>query len=250
MLKFWNFGFCKSNRCKIGVNALTQSPPSSARAGTTRGRGGDWMPISPVPEDSVKFQSHRSPKTLSNFGNGSALVLVAGPLVEHAVPPLVWLRTAPGPWCGASVGTIGSAPCHPIRQERCGIILELWASKNATKRGITLWSGRRECNRIRNYGGIILELCVPKTHQGGEARKIGCHNSATAFGWEPNAKWNYDPPKWMKSPDLSTMKCWKKEPSKIRARFDARLWNWSKIEPGCYTINAPKTPHPNKILKK
>ena len=76
VFRCWNFGFCKSNRCKIGVNALTQSPPSSARAGTTRGRGGDWMPISPVPEDSVKFRQ----------------------------------RQRPGPCRGASGGTCGSAP--------------------------------------------------------------------------------------------------------------------------------------------
>ena len=39
------------------------------------------------------------------------MVLVAGPLLEPSVPPLVQLRAAPGPWCGASVGTTGSAPC-------------------------------------------------------------------------------------------------------------------------------------------
>tara|TARA_B100002051_G_C16672073_1_gene605062 strand:- start:981 stop:1298 length:318 start_codon:yes stop_codon:yes gene_type:complete len=42
---------------------------------------------------------------------GGAVVLVAGPLLEPSVPPLVQLRAAPGPWCGASVGTTGSAPC-------------------------------------------------------------------------------------------------------------------------------------------
>ena len=40
-----------------------------------------------------------------------ALVLVAGPLLEPPVPPLVRFGAAPGPWCGASVGTTGSAPC-------------------------------------------------------------------------------------------------------------------------------------------
>ena len=88
MLKFWIFGFCKSNRCKIGGNALTLSPPSSARVGTSRGTGGDWMPISPVPEDSVKFRP-------------------VSPVPEDSVK--FRQRQRAGPCRGASAGTRGSA---------------------------------------------------------------------------------------------------------------------------------------------
>ena len=74
--EFWNFEILGSilvkwTRCKIGVDALTQS---------ARGR---WP-------RAIFWQSHRSPMPLWNFRNG--------------------LRRL-GPCCGASVGTTGSAPC-------------------------------------------------------------------------------------------------------------------------------------------
>ena len=61
-----------------------------------------FLAVSSVPGAFVQF-SQRSA--------AGALVRGAGPLLEPRVPPLVQLRAAPGPWCGASVGTTCSAPC-------------------------------------------------------------------------------------------------------------------------------------------
>ena len=89
---------------------------------------------------------------------------------------------------------------------KCGIILELCDQKYTSLRSGTSRRCPHQSRRIRNYGGIMLELCAQKTLQGGEARKKGCYNSATPFGWEPNGKWNYDPQKWTKSPKLRAVK--------------------------------------------
>ena len=77
-----------------------EGPPTGGATGSTSTGG------------SVHFmQSHRSPMPLSNFfSKRRRVVLDAGPLLEPPVPPLVRLRAARGPWCGASVGTTGSAP--------------------------------------------------------------------------------------------------------------------------------------------
>lgn len=48
---------------------------------------------------------------------GGALVVAAGPLLEPPVPPLLRVA-APGPWCGASVGTNCSAPCRPSEERQ------------------------------------------------------------------------------------------------------------------------------------
>ena len=113
MFKFWNFGFCESNRCKIGVNALTLSPPSSARAGTSRGRGGrlDANLTGPRrlcqisanltgPRRLCQISATAAPWSLSRglwwnmrfrpwYSCAPPLVRDAGPLLEPLVPPLV-----------------------------------------------------------------------------------------------------------------------------------------------------------------
>ena len=101
----------------FGYHPDPEAPPLVVPRGGTTSRGA-------LMSDSTFSQSHRSPMPLSKFRKpsaapwsllrglvGGAVVLVAGPLLEPSVPPLVQLRAAPGPWCGASVGTTGSAPC-------------------------------------------------------------------------------------------------------------------------------------------
>ena len=62
---------------------------------------------------------------------GGAMVRDAGPLLEPPVPPLVRMRAAPGPWCGASVGTTGSAPCAlACSRIYPGFMTDLFASES------------------------------------------------------------------------------------------------------------------------
>ena len=98
--------------------------------------------------------------------------LSRGPLVEHVVPPLVWLRAAPGPWSQQAYQ----------RRNYGGIILELCVHRWSFKGRNTLRRCRHENRRIEKNGGIIPELCIPKTRSRGEARKKGCHNSDSPFG--------------------------------------------------------------------
>ena len=85
--EFWNFEILGSilvkwTRCKIGVDALTQS---------ARGR---WP-------RAIFWQSHRAPMPLSIFWQSHR-----GPM-----PLSKFFSTRRHcPWCGASVGTTGSAP--------------------------------------------------------------------------------------------------------------------------------------------
>ena len=96
-------------RSQISATTLTQRPPYWSCSEETPPVGGP-----------IFWQSHRSPMPLSNFAPvGGAVVRVAGPLLEPPVPPLVQLRAVPGPWCGASVGTTGSAPCAGASRQTC-----------------------------------------------------------------------------------------------------------------------------------
>ena len=122
---------------------------------------------------------------------------------------------------------------------------ELWWNYSGIMRPKSEYRWRntsRHCEhqsgRVRNYGGIMVELCVQKTNIGGEARKKGCHNSAAPFGWEPNGKWNYDPQKWTKSPKLRAVK------HRNYTKWDREL---KFSEPGYYTIHAQKPPTPIKF---
>ena len=84
----------------------------------------EFYAISSVPDAFVKFHAISSvpdafvKKCLPSPAS-RAVVLDAGPLLEPPVPPLVRLRGALGPCCGASVGTTGSAPralaCRRLR---------------------------------------------------------------------------------------------------------------------------------------
>ena len=87
---------------KIDGNALTESPPPLL----VRARAGEGA--SPV------LCSLTGPRCLCQISATAldAQLVVAGPLLEPPVPPLLRVA-APGPWCGASVGTTGSAPCDP-----------------------------------------------------------------------------------------------------------------------------------------
>ena len=114
-----------------------EGPPTGGATGTTSTGG-------------RKYKSRRSlfvsilcnligPRCLCQISLAScAVVLDAGPLLEQPVPPLVRLRAARGPWCGASVGTTGSAPralaCCPeataMSCRRCALFLMQKSMKN------------------------------------------------------------------------------------------------------------------------
>ena len=106
---------------KIEADAVIQDP-SPACALTSR--GGDFLAVSSVPDASVKI-SQRLPAPWSLLLN-------------------IWRR--PGPCCGASVGTSGSAPCaRACRPWSVGIAKYLNAKRtklnktqqNSTKLGPT-----------------------------------------------------------------------------------------------------------------
>ena len=132
--------FCTHLSAKMGVSIhCTQIEKSISNFRNSFWKPWFWHPISdfgnhPDPEapywscseetppvgGPIFWQSHRSPMPLSNFAPvGGAVVRVAGPLLEPPVPPLVQLRAVPGPWCGASVGTTGSAPCAGASRQTC-----------------------------------------------------------------------------------------------------------------------------------
>ena len=101
--------------------------------------GGQKIQVAAVAFRVHFMPSHRSPMPLSNFfSKRRRVVLDAGPLLEPPVPPLVRLRAARGPWCGASVGTTGSAPrafaCCPeataMSCRRCALFLIQESMKN------------------------------------------------------------------------------------------------------------------------
>ena len=159
ILKFENFWFIQY---KIGGNALTQR---------ARGR---W------PRALAFLCNLTGPRCLCQISAAAAgaVVLVAGPLLEPLVPPL--LRVPPPV---RDAGPLWEPPVPPLLHESVFLdLFRIYLPRRRVKEERQSKASKHECGFIWIYAGFMPDLYTKKTVTWGAARKIGSNKSDAPLG--------------------------------------------------------------------